>query len=152
MKKIVRIDHIPDNSIISEGFEPIDYFDSYRLTKTIDQNIEQITEDIFHLPAWVNWLMTLRNSIVRFFGLKTGKGKNKDQEFFFDVISRNENEIAMSEEDKHLNFRTSIMIDRENSFVYLTTLVQFHNKGGQFYFFLIKPFHQLIMKQLLKRL
>ncbi|MDR2918351.1 MAG: DUF2867 domain-containing protein [Tannerella sp.] len=152
MKKIIRLDRIPDNSMISDGFTRIDYYDTYQLTKNTNQSIEQITEGIFNLPGWVNWLMILRNSIVRLFGLKTEKNRDKDQEFYFTVIDRNENEIVMGEDDKHLNFRTSTMIDRDQSFIYLTTLVQFHNKGGRFYFLVIKPFHQFLMRQLLKRL
>ena len=60
----------------------------------------------------------------------------------------------MAENDKHLNFRTSIMIenvkDKNSIRLYLSTIVQYNNFWGRFYFMFVKPFHQLICKTMLK--
>ena len=57
----------------------------------------------------------------------------------------------MGEDDKHLNFRTSIMIDKSKSTISLITLVHFNNVWGKLYFLPVKPFHRLIIRSLLKK-
>lgn len=107
--------------------------------------------------------MDVRNAAVKVAGLESG-GNKKDinisdfypvgsRAVYFTVIDRNENEIIMAENDRHLNFRISVMTNREgnNVIIYLTTLVQYHNLLGRLYFFPVKPFHRLIVISLLKR-
>ena len=99
----------------------------------------------------MNWLMGIRDSVVGIFGLKTGKEILKGQTTNFPIIEQLENEIVMGENDKHLDFRTSVSVDRENSFIYLTTIVHFNNLFGRLYFLPVKPFHKIIVKSSLKR-
>lgn len=152
MRKVTRLTVIPENSIIANGFDGIDYCDSFRLIKTTNDSIEKIAADIFKMPKWVNWLMSIRNSIVGIFGLKISKDFKIKQTTYFAMIEQNENEIVMGENDKHLDFRASVLVDRSNSFIYLTTLVHFNNFWGKVYFLPVKPFHKIILKSLLKRL
>jgi len=151
MKTVTRLTVIPENSVISNGFDRIDYFDTYRVIKSTSSSAEEIAAEIFKLPKWVNWLMNIRNSIVMIFGLKSNKKTGEGQTTYFAVIEKNENEIVMGETDKHLDFRVSVFIDRANSFIYLTTLVHFNNFLGRAYFFPVKPFHKIIVKSILKR-
>ena len=59
-----------------------------------------------------------------------------DRAVVFKVIDRSESEIVMAEDDKHLYFRASLLIERTDEEkmdnVYLTTLVQFHNIWGKY--------------------
>ncbi|MDR1603201.1 MAG: DUF2867 domain-containing protein [Gracilibacteraceae bacterium] len=146
---------IPGNSIISHGFEEVDYVDSYRIMKSTPENIEKISEQIFKLPPWIIWLMKMRDVMMRPFGLKTGKDlgfeHKKPGAEFFTKIAQNENELIMGENDRHLNFRVSVLIDRLSSYVYLTTAVHYNNRMGKVYFFFIKPFHKIIVKSALRR-
>lgn len=72
----------------------------------------------------------------------------------FRVTDRNESEIVMDEDDKHLNFKTSVMVERINGFtqVWLTTIVHFNNTLGRLYFWPVKPFHKALIKSRLKKL
>jgi hypothetical protein len=163
MKKVVKLDHIPDNSLILIGFEKIDYSDTYKIKiKPNDDTIDKITTKIFKTPKWVDNLLKLRNFIVKGFGLKTDATKEKiiepyysigSRAVYFTVSDRNENEIVMAEDDKHLNFRTSVMIvkDTASSTIYLSTIIQFNNFFGRLYFLPVKPFHRIIIKSLLKK-
>jgi len=65
----------------------------------------------------------------------------------FTVVSRNDHEIVMGEEDRHLVFRTSVLITgtSDASFVHVTTIVRFNNIWGRLYFLPVKPFHRLIV-------
>jgi hypothetical protein len=160
MKIIVKSDKIPNRSIISNGFGKTDYCDSYRITKQTNETVDAITTQIFRMPWWVIGLMKIRNSIVKILGLRNGKNETvKEAAYYsagskagyFTVTERNANEIVMGENDRHLYFRASVLIDREQSFIYLTTIVRFHNVWGRIYFLPVKPFHRLVIKSLLKR-
>jgi hypothetical protein len=54
--------------------------------------------------------------------------------------------------DSHLDAWISILITRidKNCTIYLSTAVKFYNFIGRAYFFIIKPFHKLIIKSKLK--
>ncbi|MFA8344104.1 MAG: DUF2867 domain-containing protein [Rhodothermaceae bacterium] len=153
----------PEKSLVTKDFENYNYCDLFTVETKLDDTVDNITSKIFKLPGWIVFLLVLRNSIVKIFGLKTG-GK-KDLQFLdyypvgsravvFTVINRNENEIVMAENDKHLNFRASVLLekDSEKTLVHLTTLVKFNNFGGKLYFTIIKPFHKVIIKSVLKRI
>jgi hypothetical protein len=145
---IEKFDTVPENSNILKNFGPVNYCDSYRIQKSTDENIEEITGQIFKLPNWANGLMKARHLIVRPFGLKTDKEVKSDK--FFPVIDKSEDEIIMGINDTHLNFRVSILIDRKKIHIYLTTIVQYNNFFGKVYFFFIKPFHRLIVYDVMK--
>jgi hypothetical protein len=149
MKTVTKSAIIPENSVISNGFGKIDYCDIYRIVKSTNDSAEDIAAEIFNPPKWVNWLMNMRNSIAGVFGLKTNSKTKEGQAIYFTVIEKNENEIVMGENDKHLNFRVSVFIDRANTFVYLTTIVHFNNFFGIVYFIPVKPFHKIIVKSML---
>ncbi|MDR1227156.1 MAG: DUF2867 domain-containing protein [Prevotellaceae bacterium] len=160
MKVVVQSDKIPGNAIVSTGFGEISYCDSYRIAKQTNKTVDEITTQLFKAPQWVVVLMKIRNSIVKIAGLRAGKNENVEEAAYypvgskagyFTVTARNANEIVMGENDRHLCFRTSVLVDRERSFIYLTTIVRFHNVCGRIYFLPVKPFHQLIVKSLLRR-
>lgn len=158
MHTVSKICKIPEKSIIGNGFGKIDYFDTFKIQiSTNNQPVDIITSEIFESPKWVDALMKIRDSIVGVFGLKTTESysdKSKttysigDRIAYFKILNRNSNEIVMAENDKHLNFRTSVMVDGDS--IYLSTIVQFNNIFGRLYFFPVKPFHQLIIKTSLK--
>ena len=162
MSYVTKMDHIPGNSLVLMNFGKIDYYDTYQISKRTNDTIDTITTKIFKMPAWVQFLLKLRDSIVGIFGLRTGDMKNTNTEVFypigskavyFTVLDRNDNEIVMAETDKHLNFRVSVLIERNDTIskIYLTTAVQFNNIWGRLYFWPVKPFHRLIIRSILNR-
>jgi hypothetical protein len=163
MNQVFQVSSVPENSVVLKNFGKTDYFDVYRISLQTDESVDRITTKIFSLPGWLDSLMKLRDLLVGVFGLKTSKATKKSisnryevQEWagLFIVIDRNENEIVMAENDKHLNFRTSVYIDRNdtNSDIYLSTLVHFNNFWGKLYFLFVKPFHKLIIKSLMRKI
>jgi hypothetical protein len=142
--------HVPENSMIQATFGTADYCDSCRITKPTAETVEQITAQLFTLPKWVQILMKLRNRMVQPFGLQAGEIENATVPF--PVIGRNDDEILMEGIDTHLNFRVSVLIDRKKSHICTTTLVHYNNRWGRMYFFFVKPFHQIIVRSMMKRL
>jgi hypothetical protein len=160
MRIIVKSGKIPEQSVIANGFGEINYCDSYRIFKQTNETVDGITTQIFRMPQWVILLMKIRNGIVKIFELRAGKNESVEEATYypvgskagyFTVMERNGDEIVMGVNDRHLYFRTSVLVDREQSFIYLTTIVRFHSVCGRIYFLPVKPFHWLIVKSLLKR-
>jgi hypothetical protein len=164
MRKISRLNGVPENSSIASSFNLFHYCDSYKVEIYKEDSIDNITTKIFQTPRWADSLMRLRNALARLVGLDTG-GYKRDtyisdyyhvgsRAVYFTVIDRNDNEILMAENDKHLDFRISVLMNRQSSdiTIFLTTLVKFNNSLGRIYFLLVKPFHRIIIFSLLKRL
>jgi hypothetical protein len=151
MNKTVRSNSlIPENSMVQTGFGTVDYCDSCRIMKPTGDSVEQIVARLFQFPKWVNGLMLLRHWIVGPFGLKTERETKPDR--IFPIIARTENEIIMGIDDRHLNFRVSVLLDREKSYIYTTTLVHYNNGWGKVYFLFVRPLHKVIVHSLMRRL
>lgn len=119
-------------------------------------------------PKWVSSLMQFRNKLVTYLGLKTDQQQEKSIEAIhtsnfeigekfglFEVTNRTKNEIIMGTDDKHLNFRVSIYLkdcQDKNYTIYLTTAVQINNALGKIYFFVIKPFHKIVVRVFIKKI
>lgn len=127
-----------------------DYTDNYseivHTTRLI--SAEELTDRFFCAPQWITALMKFRNTIVKPFGLK-GEKNLSDL-----VIVESDSLATISKNDKHLDFVIAFMTEkRMNDSLYLSvcTKVRYNNRMGKFYFAIIKPFHRLICKILLKR-
>jgi hypothetical protein len=143
-----KINTLPYNTLITNGLSKFDYWDSYIVVKNTSESIGAIKSRVFALPVWVTILLKLRNNLfVKPFGLNTGSHE-------IPTLFISKDEIVAGEDDKHLYFRISVL-KKENHVgaeIYLTTIVKFNNRWGRLYFTLIKPFHKVIVKTLLKRI
>jgi hypothetical protein len=153
------------DSLISK-YLPADYSDVY--TCEVDFEKEITPDDIMvnfwtDFPAWVNALFKLRDFMAKFVGLKTSKGMvRKELEncirtvgtySFMSVPAKNANETVILLSDKHLNAYLSIHIESKGKHKTISaiTVVHFKNILGHIYFFVIKPFHGIIVRSMLKR-
>ena len=164
MKKVKSTNKIPEGSIISKDFGNYHYCDSYSIETQTNDSLDKIATDLFKTPKWADALMGIRNTVARLVGLKAGGYKRDNyisdyypvgsRAVYFTVIDRNDDEIVMAEKDKHLDFRVSVLVNREvdKATISLTTLVKYNNGLGRLYFFPVKPFHRIIVVSLLKRL
>lgn len=107
-------------------------------------------------PWWAEALLTLRNFLVKPFGLKTsgaGTAEPRDMIGIFPVVSETPDRLVAGFNDKHLDFR--IIVDIETTTdarsVTATTLVKTHNWLGRTYLAVILPFHRLIVQNLLRQ-
>lgn len=155
---------IPPSSALSAEVEDHQYTDSFSapLNRT-DTNPSELIAAFFNaVPSWVDRLMVFRNWLVSFFGLKGGslhlstiqppfaKGQ---QLGVFKILAMNENEIVMGEQDKHLDFKTSLLIERGHTDrLVISTIVKTHNLLGKTYLLIVIPFHRIIARTLIKRM
>ncbi len=163
---------LPVKSILKTDENQFDYVDSFQ-GNFVDKNgnigSTEIGKYFFESgPKWVDKLLTLRNILVRPFGLKTSrnvadkqkvldnfKGEKGEQIGLFKVFDKTDDEIILGEDDKHLNFRVSLFIDKQNESrnekkLILSTTVKFNNWFGRLYFLPVRPFHKLIVPLMLK--
>jgi len=137
----------PEESGLVQHASQYDYCDVLSRSITSSEEIKTITQKLFELPGWVYGLLKLRNILVKPFGLAT-ESKGQDGLPFPPIVTA-DNEIIMFDEDKHLKFWMSILKTERG--VSVTTLVSFKITFGKVYFYLIQPFHVLIIKAMLRR-
>jgi hypothetical protein len=114
------------------------------------------TRMITRQPRWAEALLTLRNLLVRPFGLKTsGANRTVPRPMIgiFPIVSEKPDRLVAGFNDSHLDFRFVVDVatsgDRQQ--VTATTLVLTHNWLGRSYLALILPFHRLIVRAMLRR-
>ena len=103
------------------------------------------------LRAGLNGLMKIRNALVAPFGLKTGESRV----FRKAIVEESEREAVLSNDDKHLIFTVSLsVLPRPDGVrrISISTAVQYHNRLGRIYFALIRPFHRIIIRRMLRRI
>lgn len=156
---MVRKQTTPESIRNEEFIAQAQYVDTFSTTNNVD-NIETITKNVFHtLPKWVISLLKLRNYLVGFLGLKNTAKQQADLEIveggklgFFNIYQVSPILVTMGENDKHLDFQVYVLDDQRSDYnIHVTTAVQFNNSLGKAYFTLVKPFHKLIVKAMVKQ-
>lgn len=140
---------IPADSLIKNYF-PVNYIDSFSKVMVTGQALTP--EDFRNLafsrfPKWIGWLMNFRNAIVKPLGLDTAT------RFTDMVLDKNLHEEILGMLDKHLDFHVSMWCGEYHEGkqeLRITTVVKYNNWLGRAYFFIIRPFHGIIVKSILK--
>ncbi|TGA98893.1 DUF2867 domain-containing protein [Sporolactobacillus shoreae] len=156
---------VPEKSLANQAFPQINYSDSYRVIlpgKSI-QDVESVTRIFLtSVPSWVSRLMKVRDRLVSLVGLKTSDTAERQNLTLekgsrigiFRVMARTSHEVLLGEDDRHLDFRVSLLLDEvnERKYVTISTVVFFHNGLGRLYFFVIERFHKTIVSAMLKNM
>jgi hypothetical protein len=156
---------LPADSAVAPLYKGADLADAFAVTlgKAHVGDIHALAQSILGDPApWVRMLVTLRDAAVAGFGVRTSgemrRAAAKDRGGhidFFPIHRQSERELVVGEDDRHLDFRASILlrpvVDGGNDELVVTTVVHCHNRLGRTYLALIAPFHRLIVKTSLRR-
>jgi hypothetical protein len=156
---------LPAESTVAPLYKGADLADAFAVTlgKAHGGDIRALAQSILGDPApWVRMLLALRDAAVAGFGVRTSgemrRAAAKDRGGhidFFRVHRQSERELVVGEDDRHLDFRASILIrpgvDGGRDELVVTTVVHCHNRLGRTYLALIAPFHRLIVKTSLGR-
>ncbi|AZA76866.1 DUF2867 domain-containing protein [Chryseobacterium sp. G0186] len=164
---------LPEESVLSKAKKDFDYIDSFKGELTVigeEINITEIGKAFFTSgPKWGKKMFAFRNKIVGFFGLKTGNEAGSEKSAndvkcevgerigLFKVFDKTNNEIILGEDDKHLDFRVSLLFDKNKNpkdvkSLTISTTVKYHSWLGILYFLPVRPFHQLIVPAMLKNI
>jgi hypothetical protein len=162
----VRTVALPPESGIAHLFPGAHLADAFAITLPpgAPQDTEALARAVFGDPApWFRALLALRDAIVRPFGLKTsaqlrhelgGEASATHIDFFL-IVSRRPDELVIGDDDRHLDFRASVLQrasgDGQARELVATTAVHCHNLLGRVYLFVISPFHRLVVRSSLAR-
>jgi len=156
---------LPAESSIAKAYASMNLADAYsiELPAGASTNPELLARFIFaHQAPWIGRLMAVRDALVAGFGLKTaGHLASLDVESgagrlsIFKIYSTSPTEVVLGEDDKHLDFRLSVLCSAQSSpgakrHLTLSTVVHCHNRLGRFYIFFIAPFHRLVVQSSLR--
>lgn len=143
--------------------ERIEYVDEF--SESVSTRKSLSLEDVIRAanvmkpPSWIGILFSIRDSIVRWFGIKTRDhyqpSDDRSSVAIFPILQQTEHQIVAGDDDRHLNFRVIIRLSDQGGGIYrvsFRTLVQFNNLIGKIYFLPVKPIHKVIVPAMLKRL
>lgn len=153
MKKVIQED-LAKEIFGREILTRIDFLDTYSTTNHLN-TLEEIVALIFNtMPKWIQVLLKLRNRLVRVVGLKSVEttSKKESSKDVFKIIELEKENIVLGVDDSHLNFR--VVVQKTNADFYnikVSTLVEYHHFLGRVYMWFVKPFHKLVVKQMVKQ-
>jgi hypothetical protein len=158
---------LPSESRAARAYATTDLADAYaiRLPKDAVTDPELLARFLFSQQApWAAGLMRARDTLVAGFGLKTSgqlkspSAKSRhDRISIFKIYERDTHEILLGEDDKHLDFRVSVLHQTRTvsaecaPYLVVSTVVHCHNLLGRTYIRLIAPFHRLIIQSNMRR-
>lgn len=138
---------LPANSHLHSRVSPPDFLDCYSVCS--DVTPRRAAEIITDFPGWAHFLLLIRRVVTAPFGLSNDGPEATDKLGPFPVELETNAEIIAGFNDRHLNFRVSVI--SQNDQVSLATWVHPHNFGGRLYLKAILPFHILIARNALHR-
>ena len=156
---------LPPESAIAKAYASMNLADAYsiELPAEASTNPETLARFIFaHQASWISGLTAVRDALVAGFGLKTAKHlaslhaeSGAGRLGIFKIYSTSPTEVVLGEDDKHLDFRLSVLCSGQSSpgarrHLILSTVVLCHNRLGRLYIFLIAPFHRLVVQSSLR--
>jgi hypothetical protein len=151
----------PAESLLCGLYASATLADSYAMTLPggATRDPERLGRAVFGVfPGWVRALMGLRDTIMAPFGVKTSGqmrargGVDAERINFFRILERHPTELILGEDDRHLDFRASLLVRRgvAGDEVVTTTVVHCHNWLGRCYLAVILPFHITIVRASLR--
>jgi len=158
--KQVRRTTPPSESVVASWYKNASPLDSYSIDLSAsEQSMRALaTLTVGNPPAWQKALIALRDAMVTPFGLKTSgtvraSRDGNERVDFFPVQWEGGDEIVLGADDRHLDFRLSLLRRRSPTGASLiaTTVVHSHNALGFAYLNAIRPFHHLVVRASLAR-
>jgi hypothetical protein len=153
--KIGRVD-LPPASRLGSSYGEADFADAFSvdLPETASADAETLARHVFEQqPGWIAMLLSIRDILVRPFGLKRAadlRSRGGDRISIFRIFERYQDEIILGEDDRHLDFRVSVLVqpayEGRSPRLIVTTLVFYNRLLGRAYIALIAPFHRLVVR------
>ncbi|AIO30689.1 hypothetical protein DM39_6724 [Burkholderia cenocepacia] len=159
-KKAERVS-LPANSRLSRSYDRADFADAFSvaLPATACNDAASLARHVFAgQPGWIALLQRVRDLAVWPLGLKGTvelKAAKGDRISIFRVFERHDDEIILGEDDRHLDFRVSVLVQPASDGLprrlTVTTVVFYNRPLGRAYLGVIAPFHRLVVRASLDR-
>lgn len=143
----VTATELPAESLLQARVAASDFLDCYAVAADLPPR--RAAEVITDFPGWARVLLLLRKILTAPFGLSNKGPAAEDKVGIFPVESETSRELIAGFNDRHLDFRVSVV--SQDGRVFLATWVHPHNIAGRLYLKAILPFHILIARDALAR-
>jgi hypothetical protein len=140
---------VPPSPMAERTLPRIDYADAFAMALPADapREPEALADRVFHSPPrWVSAAMGVRNALVRLVGLKAPDSTRAG----FPLVDRDEREVVLGLDDRHLDFRVSVVVDGDTAVV--ATRVHLRNALGRAYFAPVRLVHPIVVMAMMRRL
>jgi uncharacterized protein DUF2867 len=140
---------VPPSPMAERKLPRVDYADAFAVALPADapRDPEALLDRIFHsAPKWVLAAMGARNALVRLVGLKAPSSVRAG----FPLLDRDEREVVLGLDDRHLDFRVSVLVEGDTAV--LATRVRLRNTLGRAYFAPVRLVHRIVVKAMMRRL
>ena len=163
---VIECDVPASSALDRELIGHCDFSDSYRVPLSHPElGMAEIFFAVFgHTPLWMKTMLIARNALVRLVGLEVptvaeimrpevrAAYKVGDKIGPWPVFFVGENEIIAGRNNKHMDFRLSVLkVADGGASVVVSTVCSVHNLFGTIYLSLIAPFHRSGVQALLSR-
>ncbi len=159
---------LPHDAAISAYLNGASFADSYSLDIGSDPRcaLALYLDIVNRTPMWIDTMMMVRNRIVSLFGLKNLGALSRvdlnkpldsyrvgDRIGIFSLHCISDDEIILSDKDRHLDAKVSVRRARTESSVTLqvSTVVHINNFLGRAYMLVVVPAHRRIVPAILSR-
>ncbi|HTI00325.1 MAG TPA: DUF2867 domain-containing protein [Acidisoma sp.] len=157
---------LPQDCSLAPLFDSADLADAYAVSLpeyAASLPIEELAGRLLGNPArWFRALLAIRDRVMAPLGVKTSgelrhasQGDERQRVDFFPILSQTEHELIMGDDDRHLDFRASLLRRKDAAGqgveLVMTTVVHCHNSLGRAYIAAIRPFHSLVVRSNLRR-
>jgi hypothetical protein len=160
----VRSVALPEASRVTRCYARTHLADAFavRLPDDAIDDPEQLARFVFaQQPPWIAALMRVRDALVAGFGIKTSHqlknvppAQRARRIQIFRIYETHAHEILLGEDDKHLDFRLSVLTTTQAAAsgrqLILSTVVHCHNLLGRSYLRVIAPFHRRVVRATLQ--
>ena len=96
------------------------------------------------MPRWVVAALAARQLLVPFLGIP------RAADDVFAIREQDEDEVLLAEDNRHLDFRCAVAVDRTARLVRVTTTVRLHGLRGRAYFLPVRVLHPLVVRAMIK--
>ena len=138
---------VPTTPLLARALPHVTWSDAYAVTVPTGcrpPNAQEWAEAIFGGPPWwVRLLFGVRQLAVRAVGIEPGDGHT------FDVLDWREDEVLLGSDERHLDFRASVLVAPRR--VVVATVVDVHNRRGCAYSAVVRPLHPFVVRSMLGR-
>src|SRR4029450_11177013 len=110
---------LPTQSAVATVYESMNLADAFAIQLPLSTSSDPDVLWRFLIsqqPSWIGWLTNVRDAIVAGFGLMPAKHlatlsreAKSDRIGIFKIYGKSETEIVLGEDDKHLDFRLSVL-------------------------------------------
>jgi len=161
MAKVTSYKKPPSGSILLKNWQEYDYLDCFSVQLPKPETVDSALTRFFgKTNGGVVYISNEKGQINKYRLEKNNEDLSDiyyqvvSKAVMFNVIDRTKTEIVLGKEQKHLDFRTTILVENtgRETIMYSATAVRYNKLTGQIYFFFVKPFHRLLIKFFLKKI